>query len=398
MSITNKTTYLFAIFSLVLLCQINSLPVTAQLSFIKSYVFVFFIIVTIGIIFFRLYSYHFSIFHFISLLFLLILLTFGLRNGRYFDDLKILSYILFTFFILMVSGFLGTNNLERMGLAGRAISYLMFFQLLALLPFVGIYKSGSFSIIDLNDDNLLVSSQRVSYIFSVSALILSAYYYKNKNVLFLLGCLIFITLSFMGGGRGESISGLLVVLLIIPTRARVLLIGLIITILILIYIIEVIPAGLTLDRLEVIYSKGNWGGRVAIYESVLNTLKQHPQSILYGLGANEFQYINNLDFSKYPHNILIESLLTSGFILVILILYKVIVSFLNLLEVRKLLDWKLLVFFGFLIFNFLISMKSGSLWGSWGFLSLITIAPIRLIKSSAQTAFYVHAPPNLKGS
>ena len=100
---------------------------------------------------------------------------------------------------------------------------------------------------------------------------------------------------------------------------------------------------------------------ILAYEMIINNVKV----LIIGNGANAFQTYYDLSYGFYPHNIIIESVITGGILLTSVLLYLYIKAFNNLLCSIRRLSFHETIFYSILIYIALLRLKSGCIWVSW---------------------------------
>lgn len=176
------------------------------------------------------------------------------------------------------------------------------------------------------------------------------------------------TLSFLGGGRGDFLAVVIVIILMISSSSRR---GAIMAVLFaffaFLFFVEYVPKlsddFVAARRFAVLLSGFNFGMRDILFEESIHILLNEPDCFLFGCGFASFQDYYGYRYGLYPHNILLESAITWGVPLVLL------AGFLFALGLfaagrRRFLNWMGLLFV-------LIGMKSGDVLGSWFALSFV---------------------------
>lgn len=181
---------------------------------------------------------------------------------------------------------------------------------------------------------------------------------------------LFLILSMLGGGRGESLAALVVVVLLF-TR-KIWLTAVLMCLLGGFYSFGLdLIGGLESDFLFVkrfiVLFEGNLSSRDFLLRQGYDLLRENSQCLLIGCGFGYFQQYYQYGFEYYPHNVFVESVISFGLPLVLL---GLLCAFGGLvLHIRKLGTPDLLtVFFGYAL---LVSLKSGYLLGSWMVVALL---------------------------
>jgi hypothetical protein len=189
---------------------------------------------------------------------------------------------------------------------------------------------------------------------------------------YLIIALLFLYVSFLSGARGEFISGLLVINLIL---FKFLSIGRIILYLFflsglvvgnLLYEIIDFRNFIMIERFSKIFIENNFGYRDILFIQSFALMLDRLDCVLIGCGFNFFQTYYSYDFGMYPHNSFVELIITFGLISVPLILLAVLGCALGYLT-----KFGNTFMFYVLLYFFLISLKSGTIFS-------ITTIPIFL--------------------
>jgi hypothetical protein len=107
--------------------------------------------------------------------------------------------------------------------------------------------------------------------------------------------------------------------------------------------------------------EGDLSSRDSLFGQVLDLLANQPSCILFGCGPGFFQRYYGYDFGYYPHNSIAEASVIYGLPLLIVGLAFAAHGFVKYYKKVGGLD----LFLIFFIYNVLISLKSGYLFGSW---------------------------------
>jgi len=185
----------------------------------------------------------------------------------------------------------------------------------------------------------------------------------NSRFVFFGATLIMLASSIIGGGRGDVIASVFMVsvCLVLHYPRSVIVLAPIFLVGGMFYVgLDGILGELVIvDRL--LNLEHSFGLRDVLAQESINLLFSDPKCLLVGGGFGYFQDYYGYDYGKYPHNFLLESLITFGLPLTILMMG---------LAMRGIyLQWISAepagagyMFFGYF---FLISLKSGSFTGSW---------------------------------
>jgi len=213
-------------------------------------------------------------------------------------NLAIFSVSLYTIFLIMVSG---------IGIDG-VLPVILFSEL----------------------DNVSGYSQGITRIFSV-AVVATVFKISNEKIsiqykIFLaLLAFVFFILSLSGGARGEVLSCLVVVIILASRKVTHLIFGLLSVIGLFIGMNAIIGDLETWTQLPTIwrllwaYEHSNWGGRDTAAVQALLLLAENPSCLFFGCGLLHYQDYYGYEFGGYPHNWVIEFVISFGAIIFILL-------------------------------------------------------------------------------
>ncbi|WP_217530627.1 hypothetical protein [Vibrio cholerae] len=210
----------------------------------------------------------------------------------------------------------------------------------------------------------------------MSIALVNAYVKKFRyGFLFLISSYLALFLSMLGGARGEFVFAVLIHFLVLMfcnfdiRRFISLFIGLMLFLVIFISYVDfnsIIAEVELFKRLESL-AGGDLSFRdVLIFEAVI-LLKNNPGCLLIGCGPSYFQYYYGYSEGLYPHNSLLEFIISYG---VVFFTIFGIVSMLGVYKFFRKTGWASLILMIF-FFLFLVSLKSGYLLGSWFLMSLL---------------------------
>lgn len=173
---------------------------------------------------------------------------------------------------------------------------------------------------------------------------------------------VFVLISLLGGGRGEILFLLVAsVHITFHSGLRGIVLGLVAILLIATFFTF---ADLSfLDDLEiykrflVIFLNSDYGLRDVLFSQAIDLLLNDNRCFFFGCGFGAFQSHYQYPPELYPHNILLEALLTWGVPITALV---IILFFIGLVRGRSA---GALNYFGF--YSVLVGMKSGDILGSW---------------------------------
>jgi hypothetical protein len=123
-----------------------------------------------------------------------------------------------------------------------------------------------------------------------------------------------------------------------------------------------------LQRLRYIFD-GDTSDRVFLLDLSINLLLDDPITVLFGGGLNYFQSYWSFPSGRFPHNFIIEALISGGIplclIYVQLYIYPVFSTLIMAWRMR--LPWETRVCLSLAILFVVVALKSGTLLSSWGF-------------------------------
>lgn len=217
-------------------------------------------------------------------------------------------------------------------------------------------------------------SQGISQFFGLGAIaavfqLLSIGFQRSGLVKFLLPTLTFIylLLSLLGGARGDAIFATIVILLywlIRNSKKNILLI-----ILILGLILSTISDWSFLENFilfqRLVSPSSDLGHRDVLINKSIDLLIENPFCLIAGCGFGYFQKFYGYEVGLYPHNILIEYIITFGIPLTFFLVTFVIIGVRRYLRDQELPKAFLLIY----LYLLLLGLKSGSALSSWMFMS-----------------------------
>jgi len=244
--------------------------------------------------------------------------------------------ISFSYGAIIVAYITSATNLSRksqicdlaIALIIMYVAYLVYFSTLTFDSYIPTIRFSPIPGLSEPGDNVTYS-QGITRIFAVGV-IAAIFKLTQPNtsiyyVIFLVAlALSFFILSLAGGARGEVIVCLATVILIVSRRWKFRIAAyfvLIVSILLLSAIAENLEIFMKLPsiaRLFYSYEFSDLGGRDFLLNEALFLLAKEPQCAILGCGFMYFQEYNGFDYGEYPHNWIVEFLITFGVILLIL--------------------------------------------------------------------------------
>jgi hypothetical protein len=176
---------------------------------------------------------------------------------------------------------------------------------------------------------------------------------------------LFLFLSILGGGRGELIVGFLIIVFVLFIERKVRLVsiaafGVLALVALMINWASLFEDIVALQRFHAIFG-GDLSSRDLLMRKVLDLLIDQPLCMFLGCGPGFFQKYYGYEFGFYPHNSIAEALLIFGLPLLVLGLTFAMHGFITYYKRVGRFD----LFMVFFVYNCLVSLKSGYLFGSW---------------------------------
>lgn len=173
----------------------------------------------------------------------------------------------------------------------------------------------------------------------------------------------FILLSFVGGGRGDFLAAIIVIVLIKWKGGFREFIYLVIFLGVLIlffasFINNYLADSIAVSRFVATIQEGNLGTRGILYSQGLILLIDNVKCLVFGCGFGYFQQYYNYPLGLYPHNVVMEGIITWG---MLFMLPLIAVSIIGIAKARR--DLGMLFWAG--TFFLIIGLKSGDVIGSW---------------------------------
>lgn len=206
----------------------------------------------------------------------------------------------------------------------------------------------------------------------MSLVFLYSYHKKyNQGSLLILCSFFSMYLSMLGGARGEFlITVLLWIALVIfynLTIVKFIIIIPSIMFMVILLIINMERIGVSehlssivfFQRMESLIS-GDFSSRDTLIKSAVELFYDNPICFISGCGVGFFQYYNDFSHSLYPHNFLVEMLISFGVFLTTSLLVVMCLGWVFFCKRNE--GHVLSLLF---VFSFLVSLKSGSMLTSW---------------------------------
>jgi hypothetical protein len=287
------------------------------------------------------------------------------------DIIFLLFSFLLTYFLLKINNYKELNNYNHI------IFYLFLVLALIFLTLDGYnfdnYIYGFETEIYQNKIITRQYSQGLTAIFFL-ALFTSLYLYKEVNIKknpimffwYFAAFIFFLFFAFQGGARGETFFGLLILLCMLlgnikKNFKKVLIFFFLIILLIFFFLIiltdNIIFEDLLVFRRFKVLFDGYFGLRDEFIKLSLNLLYNEPKCLILGCGFSFFQDYYGFNYGMYPHNVILEFIITYGLLISIVIFSLLFIGLKNIIFSKS----KILLIDIFVIYFFLIMLKSGTL-------------------------------------
>lgn len=213
----------------------------------------------------------------------------------------------------------------------------------------------------------LMYGQGASNFYALSAIAAAFWMVRCKSFLetMLPALLMVLTgaLSVIGGARGDTTIGLLIIVVYIGLRApgkSAFVLGMLVASVLLISDWVWIE-DLTYVKNMLAIGAGDFGSRDILQAQVIDLLASEPRCLVMGCGVGYFQYFYGYELGMYPHNLVLESLVIFGLPLTAIFVFASVCG--GFLYYRRIGECDL--FLLFTLYAVGVSMKSGSFFGSW---------------------------------
>lgn len=239
---------------------------------------------------------------------------------------------------------------------------------------------------DLSYD--ITYSQGITRFFGLAAISTMLLLVRRRDTsvrwFLLTSLIIFTALCALGGARGDAvISGIIILIIAVLNGNRLKQIAMPIGILA-IGLALYLPSTVLFTRL--LKTASDISLRSFYYNGSMEILNNQPACFLTGCGFSYFQYYNNFEWGRYPHNSVLELIISFG-----LFLSLVLIS-LSLIGCRREFSghgYRLNPIFYFFLFAFMVSLKSGTLISSWVFFSyLLSFAGLGLASLFSKRRYF----------
>ena len=281
-----------------------------------------------------------------------------------------IPYFFQSFLIIFFGTFFYSVSAEEENRSKVAINQIWFSALIiAFLAITGaiVFDFPPYFVYDIYIEGGQVTyNQGTSFFFGIAALsslfLLQASAGRARQTVVLLLFFVFVLIAILGAGRGEVLFLLVAsVLITFHSGLRGIALGS--------SVIFLIAAFLTIadlnflndleiyKRFLVVFLNSDYGLRDVLFSQAVDLLLDDNRCLFFGCGFGAFQSHYQYPLELYPHNILLEALLTWGVPITALV---IILFFIGLVRGRSAGAFS---YFGF--FSVLVGMKSGDILGSW---------------------------------
>ena len=177
--------------------------------------------------------------------------------------------------------------------------------------------------------------------------------------------LLFLLLSILGGARGELVTGLLIIAFVFFREHKLRLIAIVMfgVLAVVVFVFNsrnVFENLVVVQRFNLLF-QGDLSSRDFLFGQVLDLLANRPSCIVFGCGLGFFQSYHGYDFGLYPHNSVAEAAVIYGLPLLMIGFGLAAIGLVKYYKKVGEIDLFLIYF----IYNCLVSLKSGYLFGSW---------------------------------
>lgn len=202
---------------------------------------------------------------------------------------------------------------------------------------------------------------------------------KSTKLFWLFSSFLLIYMTILAGGRGEVVASILLMVVIVMSNKKLseilwvllalLFIGLPVFISILMSLQDAAVVQRFIDLRE-----GDLSMRDVLISDAIGILDGNSQCLFVGCGWEAFQKFMGYEFGLYPHNSLLELVISFGVIFTVLMIVFVVIGLVKYKRKQGKIDFFMISFMYFL----LISFKSGYFIGSW----LLVISLVLLMSIS----------------
>lgn len=321
----------------------------------------------------------------VAFLMYLVLLSHGLLLSIVYDAFHHISGPLLENILLAVTLIFLLSNLSRAGLGPKFATHFVLFAAGVLLLTVAlkglllgfppkfIYDYYTSTVGSAYDQ---IYSQGISKFYGLSA-VLSAYLstharQKRSRALLISLTVIFLSLTLLGGGRGESIAALAVAGYLLARRSMAFFLA---TFGIVAAWVTYIVTGSGDDTVAFAQrfmrlASNDYGLRDVLFSQAISLLSDNGSCLILGCGFGYFQEYYGYPSNFYPHNVVLEMLIALGMPATLLFSIAGGVGiYLHMRRVTEHPDLILIIFLFFLV----IYMKSDTILSAWVFLAFTCV-------------------------
>jgi hypothetical protein len=332
-------------------------------------------VIVLLLIIISLFKINFNKKLFFQLLLLFFLVIYGILlnflNVTYYDlqvNKEQIFFILFsfslTYFLLKINNYKELNNYNHI------IFYLFLILSLIFFTLKGYDFNNhrfNFEIETINNKEISIIEYsagltKIFFLASITSLYLLQEINIKKNFIifffYLAALIFFLFFGFQASSRGEIFFGLIILLCMLFCNIKKNFITLLILLLFLIILSSNINYEdlIVFKRFEILFYN-DLGLRDVLINLSLNLLYNEPKCLILGCGFSFFQDYYGFNYGMYPHNVILEFIITYGLLMSIVIFSLVFIGLKNIIFSKS----KILLIDIFVIYFFLISLKSGSL-------------------------------------
>jgi len=367
------------LFSFLIATTIGFAAVNSSTLSMIPYLRAFTIVVSVVILLIYLHDLRVSYHVLLSCVFLLLMNWYGLFRG--IENLAHVNYLprLATSTLIVLTGavYFGASQSEHAQLSVARYFILSCIAWVLFLIFTGGFEIGAIPRFNFEiyakSGKAIIYSQGISKFFGLATIACIWVAFKSHSrqermVVYLLSIMFFL-LSFIGGGRGDFLALVTVIaVMLFSHNWRSMIAALIFSIVIYLFFVEYVPRlsddFVAARRLAVVLNGSSFGLRDILITESLNVILNEPSCTIFGCGFVYFQQYYSYPYGIYPHNILLEAVITWGGPLVLIFIMLFTFGFLKCGR-ANFLSWM-----GF--FFVIIGMKSGNVIDSWFLLSFFS--------------------------
>lgn len=173
-------------------------------------------------------------------------------------------------------------------------------------------------------------------------------------------------LILVAGGRTEILSTLITLILLKPRYFIPIILAIVTLVMTTIDLDNLDTKVIGIVRLVDTVTEGEFSSRLGLFSASIETLYDKPECLLTGCGITFFQYHNGYGLGYFPHNILLEMLLSFGLPLTLLVIVTIPLEFRG-----KITQTQLAV----IVFSLIQMIFSGTLLNAYFLLLILSLRP-----------------------